>query len=1073
MHTQRPRLCAVAGRELAVEHRYAATHQNRSAACDFTVPGQLFTRPTVPPNVDGGALPSCAVVSSSAILSGARCQRAIDGHDIVMRVNMAPTRGFEEDVGRRTSIQVLNSQAVRAVRGALLQDAPGLRWCRSVPSALRDTIYDALCNTSLRLVSYGDHWVPDDNEDRTALCINRLPSCRPGADALFHSNSSKALKLTEGFGAFDGAIPRQLDHAFRLAGHRHSAHCHPGTAASQGQCLPTAGFYAVHLAMTLCGRVSLFGMRGADRPRSASAALATSAFHYYDAPGAATSTEGRRAMNASHHLPTEQNYYRWLERKPLVRICHLPRPPPAPPAPPAPPSPPLAAFDNFKTFVDQPQAHQGPRAGMLSRDPNEYATPSEEYDPLLPEILLQWRPRWLSRWLAEFATAFLLVCLGRGLLIYLCENCQAIYEALTFGCMRWLKPRLPFRIPYTRREYSVELHRVAARGRGMKSGEHDDLGMQLGFGRCGHVFVYSAVYVQQVTADGPLEGRVCVHDELVYLDGERMCSRVSADHVLGRKGKHTCVLLRARADSERRADESVTRVIRMMLALALVWYASVTAAGYLYSWLVERGFISLALPGGPERGWDSHLIIASLGSAARQDLHRAQAGTIGCTAHLLRYDESVAECVDCDGNHARRSYSSPWATWEDWELAARPTTTQFEYHRIYLMIKLRAKLRWLAGRLPSSWLPALSRVEAALSRESHSTDDAHAHADDLQFAPEMRRGNATKGWWCAQQRLLAVLADVLRSAPVLPEFLLLIDDDTFVNVLALRRFLHERTPCARTASNPELAAAPHRRAARLARKPAARTPLRELAPGRPLCLCRTARLAHKSAVASSLCVHSERALYVGDRHLRHLPFVLGGGGHLLSRALLRPLKWRISECLTIAKGAWCEWHSDWILAACLQRLRLLPADNITDGFPRFHQECGVELRERRRHPPCSTPSASCSVPRAGLSPHRRSTSMAAPPTGRLLATKAPARTVPATVPAHPPRTRCDRTWAHYYKERESGRGARLLSSARCPPPIYKDLALDGSNRTQPVSQLVTCHKVRGAEMMTALHRSAC
>lgn len=34
-----------------------------------------------------------------------------DSHDIVMRFNHAPTEGFESDVGSKTSIRIVNSQA--------------------------------------------------------------------------------------------------------------------------------------------------------------------------------------------------------------------------------------------------------------------------------------------------------------------------------------------------------------------------------------------------------------------------------------------------------------------------------------------------------------------------------------------------------------------------------------------------------------------------------------------------------------------------------------------------------------------------------------------------------------------------------------------------------------------------------------------------------------------------------------------------------------------------------------------------------------------------------------------------
>jgi hypothetical protein len=53
------------------------------------------------------AFKSCAVVGSSGnLLVGAPRGALIDGHDAVFRVNHAPTRGYEEYVGRRTAVWV-------------------------------------------------------------------------------------------------------------------------------------------------------------------------------------------------------------------------------------------------------------------------------------------------------------------------------------------------------------------------------------------------------------------------------------------------------------------------------------------------------------------------------------------------------------------------------------------------------------------------------------------------------------------------------------------------------------------------------------------------------------------------------------------------------------------------------------------------------------------------------------------------------------------------------------------------------------------------------------------------------
>jgi hypothetical protein len=59
----------------------------------------------------------CAVVGSSGNLLRARQGEEIDAHDVVLRINLAPTRGFEADVGRRTTHYLVSQFFLRRVLG--------------------------------------------------------------------------------------------------------------------------------------------------------------------------------------------------------------------------------------------------------------------------------------------------------------------------------------------------------------------------------------------------------------------------------------------------------------------------------------------------------------------------------------------------------------------------------------------------------------------------------------------------------------------------------------------------------------------------------------------------------------------------------------------------------------------------------------------------------------------------------------------------------------------------------------------------------------------------------------------
>nr|XP_015818342.2 alpha-N-acetylgalactosaminide alpha-2,6-sialyltransferase 1 [Nothobranchius furzeri] len=108
---------------------------------------KLIPKPTEPlllPKPGGDGCVHCAVVGTGGILNGSKMGAEIDAHDYVFRVNGAAIKGYEEDVGNKTSVYVHTSfsitQSLYILKKYGYQSAPhdkGIKYVL-IPEGMRD-----------------------------------------------------------------------------------------------------------------------------------------------------------------------------------------------------------------------------------------------------------------------------------------------------------------------------------------------------------------------------------------------------------------------------------------------------------------------------------------------------------------------------------------------------------------------------------------------------------------------------------------------------------------------------------------------------------------------------------------------------------------------------------------------------------------------------------------------------------------------------------------------------------------------------------------------------------------------
>ena len=90
----------------------------------FRVEGLSDITPSEPLFKNGWKpLETCAVVSNAGTMSGSGLGREIDSNDFVIRFNTAKVKGFEEDIGTKTSLRIISPAIISGDFGFLEENS--------------------------------------------------------------------------------------------------------------------------------------------------------------------------------------------------------------------------------------------------------------------------------------------------------------------------------------------------------------------------------------------------------------------------------------------------------------------------------------------------------------------------------------------------------------------------------------------------------------------------------------------------------------------------------------------------------------------------------------------------------------------------------------------------------------------------------------------------------------------------------------------------------------------------------------------------------------------------------------
>ncbi|XP_069798488.1 alpha-N-acetylgalactosaminide alpha-2,6-sialyltransferase 5 [Narcine bancroftii] len=207
---------------------------------------------------------SCALVTSSGHLTGSRRGAEIDHAECVIRMNDAPTRGYQEDVGQRTSLRVVAHSSIQQ----LLQKGGELLNASREPAFI--------------------FWGPSScmRRDGKGRLYNQLQLIHRSVPGLRLHTITRQKMLH-----FDQLFERET-----------------GKDRKMSNSWLSTGWFTMIIALELCDTIDVYGMVPPDLCRDP--AHRQVPYHYYEPTGIDECT-----MYISHELGRKGSHHRFITEK--------------------------------------------------------------------------------------------------------------------------------------------------------------------------------------------------------------------------------------------------------------------------------------------------------------------------------------------------------------------------------------------------------------------------------------------------------------------------------------------------------------------------------------------------------------------------------------------------------------------------------------------------------------------------------------------------------------------------------------------------------------------------------------